>query len=36
MISMIALARSFSGIVPHALAIVASFFSSTVAVAGPA
>jgi hypothetical protein len=28
-ISMIALARSFSGMVPHALAMVSSFFGST-------
>src|SRR5579862_3561568 len=32
---MIALARSFSGIVPHSLAIVASFFSSTVPLPAP-
>jgi hypothetical protein len=29
------LARSFSGIVPHAFAIVASFFSSTVPFPAP-
>src|SRR3954452_16610444 len=34
-ISMIALARSLSGIVPHALAIVASFFSSTAPLPAP-
>jgi hypothetical protein len=32
---MIALARSFSGIVPQLLAIVASFFSSTVPFPAP-
>ena len=32
---MIALARSFSGIVPHVFAIVASFFSSTVPLPAP-